>query len=424
MNHMTNGLYEKRYEIQKNTRFNFYINSANAAFYTVAMSFASLITLLPLFIQKLGGSNLQIGLVPAIAFLGYQIPGIFTANHIENLPRKLSFVQKITLIERMPFIILAASCLFVAKNNPILTIYIALLCLVCITFTSGAISPAWLSYIIKVTPGSKLGTFFALGSGIGGLMGIGASIIASWFLARYPFPLNFFYCFLCASIAVFISYYFTLIGREPAIYNEHKEKHSLPEYFKNLPSILREDKNFFHYIFSRNFQCLGSMATTFYAVYAIKVLRFEDKFAGIFLIFLLASQSITFFLWGYIGDHHQHKIVLVIGSLGLLFSSVLILLSKSSFSLFAIFILMGFYYSAYGSSGLAILNRWAPAGKYPTYIALTNSLTAFSAFIAPIVGGKIADVFGFSVLFWIATFFSALGFIWILLFTHEGLCRE
>lgn len=424
MIHMTNGLNEKRYEILKNTRYNFFVNSANAAFYTVAMSFASIITLLPLFIQKLGGTNLQIGLVPAIAFLGYQIPGIFTANHIENLQRKLSFVQKITLVERTPFIILALSCIFVAKNNPVLTIYIALLCLVFITFTSGAISPAWLSYVIKVTPGSKLGTFFALGSGIGGLMGIGASIMASWFLAKYPFPLNFFYCFLWASIAVFISYYFTLIGKEPSIQNERIEKQSLAVYFKNLPAILKEDKNFLHYIFSRNFQCLGSMATTFFAVYAIKILHFEDKFAGIFLIFLLASQSITFFLWGYIGDHYRHKIVLVIGSIGLLLSSVLILISKSIYSLFVIFILMGFYYSAYGSSGLAILNRWAPEGKYPTYIALTNSLTALSAFIAPIIGGKIADVFGFSILFWIATIFSAFGFIWILFFTHEGQCSE
>jgi len=420
---MTNELDEKRYEILKNTRFNFYVNSANAAFYTVAMSFASIITLLPLFIQKLGGTNLQIGLVPAIAFLGYQIPGIFSANHIENLPRKLSFVQKLTLVERAPFLILTLLCLFVAKSNPTIAIYITLLCLVLITFTSGVISPAWLSYVIKVTPGSKLGTFFAMGSGIGGLMGIGASIMASWFLARYPFPMNFFYCFLWASIAVFVSYYFTLIGREPAIKNEKIEKHSLLEYFKNLPKILKEDKNFFHYIFSRNFQCLGSMATTFFAVYAIKELRFGDQFAGIFLLFLLASQSITFFLWGYIGDHYKHKYVLVIGSVGLLLSSVLILMSKSRYSLFAIFICMGMYYSAYGSSGLAILNRWAPDGKYPTYISLMNSLTALSAFSAPLIGGKIADIFGFSVLFWIAGIFSALGFIWILFFTHEGECR-
>ena len=414
----------KNYEIVKNTRFNFFVNSANAAFYTVAMSFASIITLLPLFIQKLGGTNLQIGLIPALAFLGYMVPGIFTANYIEKIPRKLSFVQKLTLIERIPFLILAISCFFLASSNPKATILVALLCLVLITFTSGAITPAWLGYIVKVTPGNKLGTYFSIGSGVGGLMGIGASIIASWFLLHYPFPMNFFYCFVCASVAVFISYYCTLIGREPSIHNTAHQNTSLKAYFTKIPTILNTDKNFFNYIVCRNFLCLGSMATTFFVVFASKELHFADQYAGYFSIFLLASQSITFFLWGYIGDKFNHRVVLIMGTLGLLSSSILVIFSQSVLSMFMVFVSMGIYYSAFGSSGLAILNRWAPNGKYPTYIALSNGLTALSAFVAPILGGKLADTYGFFVLFYASLFLTFLGLIWLLFFIREGKCKE
>lgn len=414
----------KNYEIVKNTRFNFVVNSANAAFYTVAMSFASIITLLPLFIQKLGGSNLQIGLIPAIAFLGYMVPGLFTANYVEKLPRKLSFVQKITLLERIPFVILALSCIFLATSNPKLTIYVAIACLILITFTSGSITPAWLGYIVKVTPGSKLGAYFSIGSGVGGLMGIGASIMASWFLSRYPFPFNFFYCFAWASVAVFLSYYCTCIGKEPAIPVTSHQNSSLFAYFTKIPSILREDRNFMFYILCRNLLCLGSMATTFFVVYASKELHFADQYAGYFSIFLLASQSLTFFLWGFVGDRFSHKIVLVMGSLGLLCSSILVLLSKSVFSMFMVFTAMGIYYSAFGSSGLAILNRWAPSGKYPTYIALSNGLTALCAFIAPIAGGKIADIYGFTMLFFVALGFTFFGLLGIMFIIKEGKCRE
>jgi MFS family permease len=414
----------KNYEIIKNTKFNFVVNSANAAFYTVAMSFASIITLLPLYIQKLGGSNLQIGLIPALAFLGYMVPGLFTANYVEKLPRKLSFVQQITLIERVPFIILALSCVFLATKNPKLTIIIVLFCLILITFTSGAITPAWLAYIVKVTPGSKLGTYFSLGSGVGGLMGIGASIMASWFLSRYPFPINFFYCFIWASVAVFISYYCTLLGREPSIENTSHPPISLIAYFTKIPMILREDNNFMHYILCRNFLCLGSMATTFFVVYASKELHFADQFAGYFSIFLLASQSLTFFLWGYVGDHFNHRLVLILGTFGLLSSSILVLVSKSIFSLFMVFTAIGIYYSAFGSSGLAILNRWAPSGKYPTYIALANGLTSICAFIAPIAGGRIADIYGFTVLFYISLVFTFIGLLWLIFLIKEGKCKE
>lgn len=409
----------ENYEILKNTRFNFVVNSANAAFYTVAMSFASIITLLPLYIQKLGGTNLQIGLIPALAFLGYMVPGIFTANHIEKLPRKLTFVQRLTLIERIPFVILAITSHFLANSNPSLTIIIALVCLILITFTSGAITPAWLGYIVKVTPGNKLGTFFSISSGIGGLMGIGASVLASWFLYRYPFPKNFLYCFILASIAVFVSYYCTLIGREPSIINYSHQNTSLVAYFLKIPSILKIDRNFINYIICRNFLCLGSMATTFFVVYASKELRFADQYAGYFSIFLLASQSLTFFLWGYIGDKFSHRFVLIMGSLGLLSSSALVILSQSAISMFMVFVSMGIYYSAFGSSGLAILNRWAPDGKYPTYIALSNGLTAISAFIAPIFGGKIADAYGFRALFFISLLLTLIGLIWLLFFIHE-----
>jgi MFS family permease len=301
---------------------------------------------------------------------------------------------------------------------------VALFCLILITFTSGAITPAWLGYIVKVIPGNKLGTYFSIGSGVGGLMGIGASIMASIFLSRYPFPMNFFYCFAWASVAVFISYYCTMIGREPSIKNESHQNMSLFAYFSKIPTILRSDRNFMYYIIFRNLLCLGSMSTTFFVVYASKELHFADQFAGYFSIFLLASQSLTFFLWGYIGDRFSHRFVLVMGSLGLLASSILVLISKSVFSMFMVFTAMGIYYSAFGSSGLAILNRWAPSGKYPTYIALSNGLTAFCAFIAPIVGGKVADTYGFTLLFYISLFFTFFGLLGMIFIIKEGKCRD
>ena len=170
----------------------------------------------------------------------------------------------------------------------------------------------------------------------------------------------------------------------------------------------------------RNFQCLGSMATTFFTVYGIQQMKMPDQFAGIFTICLLASQSLFFFLWGTIGDRFSHKLVICIGGFALALSSFVAILFPTLASLYFVYISMGMYYSAQGSSGLAIVNKWAPEGKYPTYISLTNGLTALSAFIAPLIGGKIADMIGFYPLFWIAGLLSLVGFFIMLLFVREN----
>lgn len=408
--------------IQHNTKWNFYINASNAAFYTLAMSFASIITLLPLYVEKLGGSNLQIGLIPAMAFLGYQIPGLFTSNYIETLSNKLSFVKRITPLERIPFFILTISTFYIGYLLPAFSISIVLFCLIMITFVSGAITPAWLAYIIKVTPPMKLGTYFSMGSGIGGIMGIGASILATYFLKTKPFPENFTWIFFFASVAVTLSWLCTLFGREPSVASI-QQKRSPWDYFKSLPEIIRQDKNFFAFIIMRNFQCLGSMATTFFTVYGVRHLHMRDEFAGIFTICLLASQSFFFFIWGYIGDKCSHKAVICFGAFALATSSFIIILFPSVKTMFFVYGMMGMYYSAQGSSGLAIVSRWAPEGKYPTYISLANGLTALAAFIAPLIGGKVADSLGFVSLFWIAGLFGLLGFL-LMVFSVKDLNKE
>jgi len=47
---MTDKKEEALLIIHQNVRWNFFMNSSNAAFYTLAMTFASILTLLPLYI--------------------------------------------------------------------------------------------------------------------------------------------------------------------------------------------------------------------------------------------------------------------------------------------------------------------------------------------------------------------------------------
>ena len=85
------------------------------AFYSVGLAFASQATILPAFAASLGAPNIVIGAIPAVTTLGWLLPPLFVAGHTETLGRKLPFVMRYTIWERVPYLGLALTAFFVAE---------------------------------------------------------------------------------------------------------------------------------------------------------------------------------------------------------------------------------------------------------------------------------------------------------------------
>ncbi len=67
----------------KDLRHNYIVNLLDGAFFGFGFGFASISTILPLFISTLTDSALLIGLIPAIHNTGIQLPQIFTARSLK-----------------------------------------------------------------------------------------------------------------------------------------------------------------------------------------------------------------------------------------------------------------------------------------------------------------------------------------------------
>ncbi|MGC9063212.1 MAG: MFS transporter, partial [bacterium] len=366
--------------------------------------------LFPVLIKNLGGSNLHIGLIPAIANLGWTIPSLFGAKLIANMPRKLGFILKGTVWERVPYLIIAILLLFLAPKNPTLTLYLSLLLLFVTTFAGGILFPAWLDLIGKIIIPSKRGTFFAIGGGIGGAAGIVASFIAKQFLETYPFPLNFFYCFLSASISLGISYLFISLAKEPES-DVNSDEIGFSDYIKSLPTVLKNDRNFSFYILARVIATLGSMGVGFYTVYSLKEFALADEYAGIFSAFLLGSQTLSTFILGPIGDKRGHKLILSSGILSLTLAYLGLLLGIGSWTAYLAFTFLGINYSAFNTSGLALLIEFTDEELRAIYVALSNTIIGPFSFIAPIIGGTLANSLGYKIMFLISLILSLVGFL-------------
>lgn len=395
--------------------FNFFVDSLDYAFFSLALSFGSVTTFLPLFARRLGASNVEIGLIPALAYLGWSLPALSGARVSRRLRRKLPFLLRVTLFERLPFFGIALVATFLAVPFPRLALFLVLVFLGVACSAMGFLGPIWMEMIGKVIHPSRFGLYFACGNGIGALMGIWGSRLAERFIATYPFAWNFALCFFLASFAMGISYVFLSLTRE----EDGEVVDEGGSYLRSFSRIVREDPNFLHFLIARVFLALGVMGAAFYTVSVLQRFAIPDTFIAQYNATLLVSQALSNFFWGPLGDKKGHKLVVFFGALTILLSNLWALFAPSPWYFFLAFGFLGLNYSAISVGGVAILLDFAPRDRRWLYLGWGNFFSGFPAFFAPILGGKLADLFGYGVVFWVSLVLNALGFFWLLFGVRE-----
>src|SRR5690606_14815346 len=88
-------------------RRNFVLNVLDGAVFAFGLSFAARTTVLPLFVQHLGGGNLAVGLLPVLWTLGFHLPQLAIAHHAGQVASKKGLVLRTGLVQRLPWLLLA-----------------------------------------------------------------------------------------------------------------------------------------------------------------------------------------------------------------------------------------------------------------------------------------------------------------------------
>src|SRR5439155_18706744 len=179
---------------------------ADYGFFMVGLSFASQSTILPAFAAYLGAPNVVIGAIPAVMTLGWFLPSLFAAGHTETLARKLPFVLRYTVWERVPFAVLSLAAFFLADRAPALTLTLMLLMLLVITGVGGVLMPAWMDIIGRLIPVTTRGRFFAFANLAAGAGGFAGSFATASILAAVPAPARYGACFIGAAVCMALAY--------------------------------------------------------------------------------------------------------------------------------------------------------------------------------------------------------------------------
>ena len=165
---------------------------------------------------------------------------LFAAPYVAPLPRKLPYLLRMTIGERMAWPILAVCCVLLAPSYPEIMLVLTAILTAIMGLAGGLCLPAWMDIVARVTPLRMRGKLFGWSGAVSGLLGVIGGLGAERVLATYAYPYNFAACFAAASICLFISFLGLVAIREP-IATERPASVPLSTYIGQLPGLLRRD---------------------------------------------------------------------------------------------------------------------------------------------------------------------------------------
>ena len=399
-------------EVTRNFRRNFIAGSMDFGLFLAGMSFSSSVTILPAFLTHFTSSNVLIGLISSVTFVGWMIPQILVANYTERLSSKKRFVLILGLGERVTWLVLAGAALLFAES-PTLMLSCFFLLLGASAMCGGVGSLAWLDMLAKVIPGSWRGRFFGFSRFAGtGLGGIGA-LVSGYLIDRYDHPDGFAMCFFLTFAIMSVSWFSFSFIKEPT-YPRAREKIPFREYFSGLSTILGKDRNFSRFLLASIFLGFSGMARSFYTVHAATSLNLTGSEIGIFTALFLASQTLTNLIWGYVGDKKGYRMVIIVSIIFNISAAMMAAFSASIYHFYLVFVAAGVTLSGSMISGMNIILEFSSPERRPTYMGLANFLRAPSILIAPILGGMFADIYSYSEVYVLTVAFSAIGLVLLL----------
>jgi MFS family permease len=388
-------------------RKNFILNFVEGAIFSASGALMSPQTVLPVLVSQLGGSNVAVGSLSVIVWVGLFLPQVFAARYVQTLPWKKPWAIKFGMAQRVAVLFIAVSLLiFGGVHQPIALASFFIFYSLC-QVLMGITTPGWFDMFAKMIPTRKRGRLVGIRSSLGGIGAFCCGLLLTWLLTRFSFPLNFalafFIAFLMQAVSVIVQS--NLIELEPSPVTARRP---LFAYLRELPDVLKSNRAFRNFLIATVIQILATMPVGFYTVYAMSAFQLEPLAVGEFTLAIVAVQVVSSLIIGYLADKHGNKLSLVVAAVALLCANTLALLAPTQGWFFLVYIFLGINLGTELLARYNISVEYGPPELRSTYIGLMNTIIA-PFYLVGIIGGKISDLYGYPATFWCGTVLSIIG---------------
>jgi MFS family permease len=403
------------------TAWNFVIIVFDASFFFAGLAFIDPVAVLPVLIDKLGGSEVTVGLMAAVQRAGWIIPQLLATSFVLHRRRKKPYIMWPVFLSRIPFCVLALVFNLPGAGDHVRSLLFLLIGIyAAFFFGDGLVGVPWQDIIARTIPPNLRGRFFGSMNVIGG----GLILIAGAIVRRVlqeptlPFPYNYgrLLIFLCVCMA--LSTFFLALMKEPRG-SAMDEAQTIARIVRAIPATLRRYPLLFRVIVAQNILGFAGLAVPFYAVYGHSRLHLPESVGGLFIQVGIVGSVVASTAWALLNDRRGPLSVMrgvaVVG----VFTPIAAILVPSLVRAFHLERDMVYFYSlafllngaASGGSWMAYTNyilELAPDDIRPLFLGLASTLCS-PVVIMPLIGGILLRLISFQVLFAIVALGSIVG---------------
>lgn len=385
-------------------RGNFVYFMADNLLFTVAIGIIGSTTVIPDFIRHLTSSEILIGMSGSLFTVGYTLPQLFVARYIVRYARKKWWFVGPNIPVRFVMLIFAGVLAWLGTGRPGLSLLAFFVCYTIAAVGDGLVGVPWADLAATSLDNRWRARMFGITAAVSGVIMLAIAPLVGLVLGDRGagFPNNYAILFAISGAIFAISTLPGLFIHELPGGKAVEKLPALAEFFPNLGRVLRQDGPFRAFILLRVLTSLFMMAAPFYVGYATVTLGLSSQVAVPVLLAMQTAGSIAgALLYTWIGARDNMLYIrLAMASAVLLPVCALLAGMVGPLPLYA-----GFLVSGLANSGnlLSCYVNWvvgyARHDQRPVYVGLSNTVAAVASFIAPFIGGALAQYLGYRPLF-------------------------
>ena len=374
-------------------------------------------TFLPAYLHQVSGSSAVVGLALALQQVGGIISPIFTGAQVEHRTKVMPIAFWMGSLGRAAVFMIAVSG-WVLKGPPLVAALLFFIFMFGVFM--GAQRVVFSLLMSKVIPLSRRGRLQAWRNATGGaIAAVLAYFAGRWFIEPNLFgngySTTFMFGFILTSLGLTA---LQLLLKEPEPPTTRAQGR-FRDRLRDFPQLIRADRSYGYFLLVQMLATSARIATPFYILYVGKFIGADGSTLGLLSFAFLGADTASNLIWGYLGDKTGFRLVLLVSITGWLAATLLLMNLHTVIPIFAAFALLGASQAGYMMAAQTMILEFGDRDDLPMRIAVSATAESITATAGPLIGGIVAQAFGYPIVFGASLGFLGAALILLMLVVQD-----
>lgn len=374
-------------------------------------------TFLPAYLHLISGSNTIVGLGLALQQMGGIISPIVAGAKLEHLRRIMPTAVVLGSLGRLAILGMALAGWFLKDRALVVTL---LMFVFLFGVFMGAQRVAFSLLMSKVIPISLRGRLQAWRNAVGGLIAAILAYVSGKYLIGENvlgngYSTTFVLAFILTSAGLWFLQFQIREPEPPTL----REPVRLRDRMRDVPGLIGADPAYRWFLVVQMLATAARIATPFYILHVGTTMHLDGATLGLLSLAFLGADTVSNVAWGYLGDRSGFRLVLLLSIVGWIAATLLLMSLNTPAAIFIAFFVLGAAQAGYGMASQTMILEFGHRDDLPMRIGISATAEGVTATLGPLIGGTVADLFGYSVVFGASLGLLATALLTLVVAVHE-----